>query len=103
MKRIKWLLSFLSLSGILALNAVPIWGAEGVIYKVVAIPDSNYCHLKFPAIREATLYWERPALKHPSEGDIVDFYGSCDHDPLGKEEILRQRADLRREQSRGGD
>ncbi len=103
MKRIKPLLSFVFVSGILALSAAPVWGAEGVISKVVASPDANYCHLKFPAIREETLYWDRPVLKDPSEGDIIDFYGPCDHDPLGKEEILRQRADLRREQSRGGD
>jgi hypothetical protein len=35
-------------------------------------------------------------LKDPSEGDIIDFYGPCDHDPLGRSEVLRQRADARR-------
>jgi hypothetical protein len=35
-------------------------------------------------------------LKDPSEGDIIDFYGPCDHDPLGRAEVLRQRADARR-------
>ncbi len=102
MKRIKPLLSFVFVSGILALSAEPIWGAEGVITEVEAA-SGNYCHMKFPAIREETLYGDRPVLKDASDGDIIDFYGPCDHDPLGKEEILRQRADLRREQSRGGD
>ncbi|TAK03414.1 hypothetical protein EPO44_07330 [bacterium] len=102
MKSIKVLLSILLLAGTLPLNVAPVWGAEGVITKVEAA-SGNYCHMKFPAIREETLYGDRPVLKDASDGDIIDFYGPCDHDPLGKEEILRQRADLRREQSRGGD
>jgi hypothetical protein len=76
-----------------------VWAAEGIISKV---PDSTgkYCHLKFPAIREETLASKRPVLKDPSEGDIVDFYGPCDHDPLGKEEIQRQKGDVQREYNR---
>ena len=64
--------------------------AEGVISNATFTPGS-YCHLTFPAIREETLASDRPVLKDPSEGDIVDFYGSCDHDPLGQDEIARQR------------
>jgi len=64
--------------------------AEGVISNATLIPGS-YCHLTFPAIREETLSWDRPVLKDASEGDIVDFYGPCDHDPLGKDEIESQR------------
>jgi hypothetical protein len=70
--------------------------AEGVISNATLIPGS-YCHLTFPAIRENTLTWDRPVLKSPSEGDIIDFYGPCDHDPLGKDEIesqKRQNSDL---------
>lgn len=96
MKKIKLLLSVLLLVETLASSAEPVWAAEGVISKVVADPSTNYCHLKFPAIREETLYWDRPVLKDASEGDIIDFYGPCGHDPLGKEEILRQRADWQR-------
>ena len=33
-------------------------------------------------------------------GDIIDFYGPCDYDPLGKEAVLRQRAELVRERNR---
>jgi hypothetical protein len=47
-------------------------------------------------MREDTLSWNRPVLKDPSEGDIVDFYGPCDYDPLGKEEIARQKRDVQR-------
>jgi hypothetical protein len=72
--------------------------AEGIISKV---PDSTgkFCHLKFPAMREDTLSWNRPVLKDPSEGDIIDFYGPCDYDPLGKEEIQRQKRDVYRERN----
>jgi hypothetical protein len=66
--------------------------AEGVISNATLIPGS-YCHLTFPAIREDTLSWDRPVLKDPGEGDIIDFYGSCDHDPLGKDEIQSQKRD----------
>jgi len=71
------------------------WAAEGVIFRN---PDASgtYCHLRFPAIQEETLSWNRPVLKDTSEGDIIDFYGPCDQDPLGKAEILRQKEDAKR-------
>jgi hypothetical protein len=80
------------------LSTCLVWAAEGIISKV---PDSTgkYCHLKFPAIREETLSSTRPVLKDPKEGDIVDFYGACDYDPLGKEEIQRQKLFLQRERN----
>jgi hypothetical protein len=64
--------------------------APGVISSAASTPGSS-CHLRFPAIREDTLSWDRPVLKDASSGDIIDFYGSCDHDPLGKDEIESQR------------
>ena len=70
--------------------------APGVITNATLTPGS-YCHLTFPAIREETLSWDRPVLKDPSEGDIIDFYGSCDHDPLGK-----MRSYLRDDRQRSG-
>ena len=84
---------------ILLLNNSLLWVGESVISKV---PDATgkFCHLKFPAIKEETLYWDRPVLKDPSQGNIIDFYGSCNHDPLGKEEIQRQRDDYVRRQRR---
>jgi hypothetical protein len=63
--------------------------APGVISNQV-LNEGSYCHLTFPAIREDTLASDRPALKDPSAGDIIDFYGSCDHDPLGQDEIASQ-------------
>src|SRR5512145_708979 len=76
--------------------------AEGIILKIPD-PSGQYCHLKFPAITRDSLFTDRPVLKDPSEGDIIDFYGPCDHDPLGKAEIHRQRADHRRQFSRPAD
>ena len=93
MKNIKRFRSILLLSGILIFEVAPSWAAEGIIYKAEAA-SGNYCHLKFPAIQEQTLYFGRPVLKDVSEGDIIDFYGPCDYDPLGQQEVMRQRAQI---------
>ena len=94
-----WMRSILLLTGIVMLLSPVLWASDGVIYKN---PDASgqFCHLRFPAIREETLSSGRPMLKDPSEGDIIDFYGPCDHDPLGRAEVLRQRADARRQRDR---
>ncbi len=74
-------------------------GAPGVIAQD-AFDAGDYCHLKFPAIRERTLSSAQPVLKDPSEGDIIDFYGPCDHDPLGKEEVKAQLLQLQHRRAR---
>jgi hypothetical protein len=80
-------------------SSLPVWAAESVIYRK-ELGSGNYCHLKFPAIQKRTLYSSRPVLKDASEGDIVDFYGPCDYDPLGREEVMRQRENIVRERNR---
>ena len=95
MKTMKTILSVLFLAGAMGSGIAPAARAEGVISKD-AFNEGSYCHIKFPAIEERTLSWKRPVLKDPSEGDIIDFYGPCDHDPLGKEEIQSQKRDLQR-------
>jgi hypothetical protein len=106
MVRVKVLRSMLFLAGMLILNPsfLPAAEQQGIISKVSDAPGSS-CYLRFPAIREETLYWPQPVLKDPSSGDIISFYGPCNHDPLGRLEILRQRDDYRRRQYRlpGGD
>ena len=84
---------------LIVLSSSAAWTAEGIISKV---PDSSgmFCNLKFPAIKEGTLSSNRPVLKDLSENDIVDFYGPCDYDPLGKEEVQRQKGDIYREYTR---
>jgi len=83
--------------GVLSSSAA--WSAQGIISKV---PDASgtFCNLKFPAIKEGTLSSNRPVLKDPSENDIIDFYGPCDYDPLGKDEVQRQKGDIQREYHR---
>ena len=98
MNKFKVLTSSAILVGVLSGSELPARGAEGIIYKSAAAAN-NYCHLKFPAIREDTLYSDRPVLKDPRDGDVVDFYGPCDYDPLGKQEVMRQRADKVRERN----
>ena len=102
MKKIKVLFSTLLLLGASMPSAAPSWAAQGVTYKAAAA-SGDYCHLKFPAIRPDTLYSDRPVLSDPSGGDIIDFYGPCDYDPLGKAEVLRQRAEDRRDRDRPRD
>ncbi len=81
------------------LSSSMLWAADGIITRN---PDAlgQSCHLKFPAIREDTLHTNRPELKDVREGDIIDFYGPCNHDPLGKAEVMRQREDYRRFRNR---
>lgn len=94
MKIVKLLAVLLLLAAIVGLVAPA--PAADVVLKV-ASESGDYCHLKFPAIREDTLSWDRPVLQDPATGDMVDFYGPCDHDPLGREEIVAQRTQWRRD------
>jgi hypothetical protein len=81
--------------------AVPSVGAEEMLSSVPA-DITEYCNLKFPAIVESTLSWGRPVLD-PSTGNMIDFYGPCDYDPLGVDEIRVQRRMLLRGDFDDGD
>ena len=91
--------SCLVLTGTMALVSSVLWAAEGIIYKN---PDATgtYCHLTFPAIREDTVSsGDRPVLN-----DRVRAISSTSmvlattiH---GQEQVLRQRADARRQRDR---
>ncbi len=96
MVRIKMRRAIFLLAALVSLCSSLLWAAEGIISSVPD-PSGKFCHLKFPAVIEETLNWDRPVLKDPSDGDIVDFYGPCDYDPLGKEQIARQKYHLRRD------
>jgi len=95
MKTMKTVLVVLFLAGAMGSSIASAAGVDGVISKD-ALTEGSYCHIKFPAIEERTLSWKRPVPKDPSEGDIIDFYGPCDHDPLGNEEVQSQKLDLQR-------
>lgn len=88
MKKTVSFIAFLSLIGILVAGAAPALSQQ-VLLKV-QLAGTDYCHLKFPQMDPETLNSGRPALNDPKSGDIVDFYGPCDHDPLGREEIALQ-------------
>ena len=83
-----------ALLGNLLLSSALFWGVPSVEAQemISAIPTDTtaYCHLKFPAMREDTLSWQTPILD-PLTGNVVDFYGPCDYDPVGLEEIRVQR------------
>ncbi|MFQ5684444.1 MAG: hypothetical protein ACE5HC_14380 [Candidatus Binatia bacterium] len=92
MKNFKLLAGALLLLGSLGMTIVPV-SAQSVVFKIALSPGSNYCHMKFPPIREDSLSWDHPVLA-PAGTPLIDYYGSCDHDPLGKEEIQTQRAEV---------
>jgi len=90
----------ISLLANLLMSSTLLWGVptargEEVILKAVA-DTAGYCHMKFPPIREDSLSWDRPVLNEAA-GNIVDFYGSCDHDVVGIDEIRAQRRVMQRE------
>ncbi|MDZ4344035.1 MAG: hypothetical protein U1E51_16570 [Candidatus Binatia bacterium] len=90
MKNLKTSLSVLLITGSLGASGAA-FGDDGVLVKEPVSRESNYCHLKFPAIHEDTLASRRPVLKDPQSGDIVDFYGPCDENPLGPNQIVSQK------------
>ena len=88
-KNSKWLISGLILTATLSLGGAEVMAADGVLSKT-QLTDGNYCHLRFPAIRPSTVGTDHPQLKSANTGDIVDFYGPCNHNPLGKDEVSNQ-------------
>ena len=81
------------LAGLVLMGSVGVSAAkaaDGVITKEEAVPGS-YCHMQFPAIEESTLYTDHPVLKSADSGDIIDFYGPCDENPLGQDQVMAQR------------
>ena len=78
----------------LLLSSVLFWAVPSVeaqqMISSIPIDDTEYCHLKFSAIREDSLPWERRVLDF-STADIMDFYDPCDHGSLGSAEIPEAR------------
>ena len=91
MKRIGLTLAALTMAGIIGVSTTA-KDEDGVLLKEEA-SGGTYCHMKFPAIQEDTLLTDHPQLKSADSGDIIDYYGPCDHDPLGKDEVTSQVGD----------
>lgn len=98
MKRAQLSLSLLVLSGVLGYAPIAalaqtqqVKGVKpGVLYAIPLNKQGTYCHLRFPAIKGSSFGTDKPQLKPATTKDIIDYYGACDHDPLGKEEVQSQ-------------
>ena len=104
MKRIQLSMSLLLLAGVMGYTPIAIPAAPsgpaphqpkgvkpGVIGAVALNREGTYCHLRFPAMRPSTLTSAKPTLKPATTKDIIDFYGPCDTDPVGKDQIQSQK------------
>jgi hypothetical protein len=89
---IKSFLSVLLLIGTVGVSGAA-FGADGIVSKEELAPGTNYCHVKFPAISPATLGEGHPVLQSPGSGDMIDFYGPCDENPLGQDQVRSQIRD----------
>ena len=82
----------LVLAATLSVGTARAW-ADDYDTSTTPLSAGNYCHLRFPAIRPETLGTKHPQLKSAAEGDLIDFYGPCDHDPVGQDEVEHQMED----------
>jgi len=62
--------------------------ADGVISKDELTAD-RYCHEKFHSMTGQSLDTDNPVLNN--SGAIVDFYGSCNENPVGEDQIQDQK------------
>ncbi|HEX2931924.1 MAG TPA: hypothetical protein VHV54_19510 [Candidatus Binatia bacterium] len=92
MKIIQLLMSAALVTGTLGFGVRPL-AAEPSASATILGRSGDYCHMKFPAMHEATLRGKQPMLK---DDDIIDFYGPCDHDPTGRDEIQEQEIQMQR-------
>ena len=103
MKRIESVLSAMVLVGSLAAGGAAL-AADGVVLKQEQTAGT-YCHMKFPAIRRSSLGNDQAQLNDSRSSNVVDFYGPCDEDPLGKDQIESQKLEQqhRMEGSKAGE
>jgi len=96
-------LSVLLLTGTLGFSLPAMGDESAILEKLVLIDEANYCNMRFPAIEEQTLSWAHPVLQDARSSDIVDFYGPCDYDVHGKDEVQAQLAEVDDRFYEGGD
>jgi hypothetical protein len=103
MNNFKSNLSILLVIGVLGTSGAAL-AADGVVVEG-KLDSGSYCHEKFPAIRPRSLSDNEPQLKNSSTGDIVDFYGPCDVNPTGRDQIASQKLEEQHQLdgSRGGE
>jgi hypothetical protein len=86
------------LAGLVLMGSVAVTAAnaaDGVLFKQ-KLDTSNYCHMKFPAIEYGTLGTDHPVLQSADSADTIDFYGSCDENPVGQDQVRAQELDASR-------
>ncbi|HEY7318625.1 MAG TPA: hypothetical protein VIE89_13695 [Candidatus Binatia bacterium] len=97
MQQVRFFLSLLLVMGMLAYST-GVMSAEtpkpkgvkpGVTVVAVLNKAGTYCHLKFPSISRSSLDTAKPELS--KGGEMIDFYGPCDHDPVSYDEVCKQR------------
>ena len=89
MKRIVAFAATLVVAGTLTGKAM---AEDGLVVKEPTdAPGANYCHIKFSAMDENTLTSNQPRLKPVAFGDVIDFYGTCDESPTGKDQVQEQK------------
>jgi hypothetical protein len=89
MKNFKANWSIVLLVGVLGTSGAAL-AADGVVVQGELSPGS-YCHEKFPAMRTRTLDEKQPQLKDSGSGDVIDYYGPCDTDPTGSDQVAAQK------------
>jgi len=87
MKYIGTKLTMLVLAGSLAGSAM----AANDDTSVKAASSENYCEMRFPAITHKSLATKHPQLKSAQTGDVIDYSGSCDEAPTGKDQVQEQK------------
>ena len=63
--------------------------AEDGVLSENQLAGTSYCNEKFPAIARHTLGNDQPELS--SKGDVIDFYGPCGENPVGKDQVRTQK------------
>ena len=91
MKNVKTLLAALILLGNITASGTAL-AADGIISKTEDVPGS-YCHEKFPAITGRSLASDDPVLKSQTSGDVIDYYGPCNENPVGQDQVQEQKLD----------
>jgi len=92
MKSVNTLVGIALLGVTLGITPAPAGAAQHSAFLVKVEVFPGYCHMQFPAIEENSL-GGRPVLQDASTTDIIDFYGPCDYDPLGRVEVQDQRSE----------
>jgi len=88
MKNFKSMVGVALLGAALGFSTAPAMAADGFLFKVEVTP--GYCHMQYPALDEN---FDNPVLQGSGSLDIIDFYGPCDHNPLGKDAVQNQIVD----------